>query len=73
MADIITKEDAEDVAIVEPGTPAELEKKMIDLGKGAQEKPKQTTWSPAATKKATVKNGKVTLEDSDLSEFVGGR
>ena len=46
---------------------------MVDSGKRTQEKPKQTTWSPAATKKATVINGKVTLEDSDLREFIGGR
>lgn len=44
---------------------------MTDSGKSIQEKPNQTTWSPAVTKKATVINGKVKLEDSDLGEFVG--
>jgi len=73
IADIITKKEVEDISITEPETLAELEKRVADLIKGTQQKPKPTAWSPTATKAATVIDGKVTLEDSDLSEFVGGR
>ncbi|KAF8476187.1 mitochondrial biogenesis AIM24-domain-containing protein [Kalaharituber pfeilii] len=72
ITDIITKQEAQDVAVTEPETLAELEKQIDRLKKAthkANSAPK-VGLSPAALKTATVVNGKVELTDSDLREFI---
>ncbi|KAF8424072.1 mitochondrial biogenesis AIM24-domain-containing protein [Tirmania nivea] len=73
VSDALLKKDFEDVAITEPGTLGGLNKKIASLNVAVLEKPRPAGWSPAATKAATVVNGSVVLEDSDLREFVDRR
>ena len=73
MSDTLLKKDVEDVAITEPETLDGLKKKTASLNEAALEKTGPVGWSPAATKAATVMNGKVVLEDSDFREFVDRR
>ncbi|KAF8459511.1 mitochondrial biogenesis AIM24-domain-containing protein [Terfezia claveryi] len=73
VSDALFKQDVEDVAITEPGTLDGLKKKVVSLNEAALEKPREVVRSPAATKAATVMNGEVVLEDSDLREFVDRR
>ena len=72
MSDALLKQDVEDAAITEPEILDGLEK-IVSKSEAVLEKPKPVGWSPAATKAATVINGKVVLEDSDLREFVDRR
>lgn len=59
--------------VLEPETLNELKKKITSLNEAEPGKPRAVKWSSAATKAATVVNGKVVLEDSDLNEFVDRR
>jgi len=73
VSDALLKQDVEDVAITELETLDGLKKKIGSLNEAVLEKSRPVGWSPAATKAATVVNGKVVLEDSDLREFVHRR
>jgi len=73
VSDVLIKQDVEDVAITERETIDGLQEKIASLSEAVLEEPRPVGWSPAATKAATVVNGKVVLEDSDLREFVDRR